>query len=341
MPEGEPFPDDAPVAAYLSDEPELDENPFLPGASDRISPAKTFVGMVLNQGINEGANNVYFMPLRGEYKMFFSIGGINYEMLPPPRCLSDTIGEELERIFGKVEEHVSKKRVLRRQEEPIITKRMSPGDIARKYFNFTRGSATLTLTKMDASYGAQCRVKIFYNEHGQEEFQDGSSEVQDLLKTSENGGLILIASTPDNGRTSTAHKLIRLLSGREKRIITIGGEPYPTAIHAESVETRQLEQFNPDMVYFDNIKPVIEQGILYALNGKIIIGSVIAPCAAAARDYLIGHGTDKDKLEKCLKGTIGVRLERQKDDCSDGCEACRGTGYLGRKAIYEIRPSAR
>ena len=335
---------------------------------DMKNPVKRLLNLFIVQAIRDGASDMYVEDFGQELKVRYKIDGVLYEMVPPPRDVGEMLGDELERLFGRLREEygtegrlrwLRRKKVTRRErlmeygENPMIEATL-PGV----------GDVVLSLSKMQSESGDQYRLKIFRRKYQGSVFADaGKSEgviEQRLLQ--DGGGLVLVTGLPGHGKTTTAHDMLYLKSRPDKMLVAVGGEPPAEGIHHIDKDLRHaepedvataIESYNADMVYLDDMSRPGMVGLaidLASRMGKTVIGGLDADDLVQGAEYLVRVGVGRQRLAGVLRGGTGQRLFRRiHQDCRTkagfsafqqfrgrGCGGCNNTGFKGRIPAMQV-----
>jgi type II secretory ATPase GspE/PulE/Tfp pilus assembly ATPase PilB-like protein len=175
-----------------------------------------------------------------------------------------------------------------------------------------------------------------------------------LLQTS---GAVLIVGPAGSGKTTTAYAVIREIaarSGGARSIATLedpvevvlpGVTQSQVAPHAGfDLQTglRALVRQDPEVILVGEIRDAETARIAYqaALTGQLVVTTFHAGDTATAIARLIDMGVPPYVLRGATRAIVAQRLVRRLCECSSpeqtsGCDACRQTGYRGRRVIAE------
>ncbi|MBX3732951.1 MAG: Flp pilus assembly complex ATPase component TadA [Verrucomicrobiae bacterium] len=105
---------------------------------------------------------------------------------------------------------------------------------------------------------------------------------------------------------------------------------------------RSLLRQDPDVILIGEIRDTETARIAVqaALTGHLVLATLHTNSALAAVPRLIDMGVEPYLLAAVLRGILAQRLARRLCDAcdgdDDGCEACHGSGYVGRVAVGEL-----
>lgn len=170
-----------------------------------------------------------------------------------------------------------------------------------------------------------------------------------LNKTS---GLILVTGPTGSGKTTTLYACLNLKAKEPISIITLE-DPIEYEIeglrqvhikHNHGVTfasgLRASLRQDPDVIMVGEIRDgeTARIAIHTALTGHLVFSTLHTNTAIEAIPRLIDMGIDHYLLASTLKLIISQRLVRTicRECFSQGCDACRGSGYSGRIVISEM-----
>lgn len=202
-----------------------------------------------------------------------------------------------------------------------------------------------------------------------------SSSFEAHLKASQ--GLILVCGPTGCGKSTTLCTALGELPKEQKNIVSIE-DPIEyhlpgisqTAVHPFiglnfASGLRHLLRQDPDVIFIGELRDqeTAQIALRAALTGHLILSTLHAARAPLAVARLFDLGAQPSVVANCLKGILAQRLVRTL--CSNcrierfalpeearqfnldpngkvydgaGCEYCRGTGYRGRRALFEWLP---
>jgi type IV pilus assembly protein PilB len=329
------------------------------------NPVKRLVNMVLLEAIRNRASDVHFEPFETEFKMRYRIDGVLYEMLPPPKSIAVAIASRIKVMAnldiaerrlpqdGRIELVVDGQpvdlrvavlptmfgesvvlRVLDRSNVSLDLDRIGLREddlrVTRQLINRPNGIVVVT---GPTGSGKTTTLYSALNE---------LNDVSTKILTSEDpveydiDGLIQVQINSDIGLTFV--RCLRHFLRQDPDIILIG--------EMRDLETAQI-------------------AVQSSLTGHLVFSTLHTNDAPSSVARLLDLGLEPFLITATLEGIVGQRLVRTictrcKEEFKPteeilievglkpevlkdrtffhgvGCEYCRGTGYSGRQAIFEI-----
>jgi general secretion pathway protein E len=188
-------------------------------------------------------------------------------------------------------------------------------------------------------------------------------------------GLILVTGPTGSGKTTTLYSSLTTLATKEKNITTIE-DPIefitdefnqiavqPAVEMTFSNSLKYILRQDPDIIMVGEIrdKETARSAMRCALTGHLVLSTLHTNDSASAAIRLIDMGVEPYLLSTTLVAVIAQRLVRKVcDSCAieytpsdsirasigleagitlrkgEGCRNCRGTGYRGRMAVFEV-----
>lgn len=177
-------------------------------------------------------------------------------------------------------------------------------------------------------------------------------------------GLILTTGPTGSGKTTTLHRLLALRADGTDKVITVEDPveftvPGVTQVPVHEVAgvtfhsvLRSVLRQDPDVVMVGEMRDAETARIAVraALTGHLVLSTLHTNDAASAIPRLRDLGVEDYLLAATLRGIVAQRLVRALcPDCraprrrpdagpwqAVGCDHCRGTGYRGRVALFEL-----
>jgi type II secretory ATPase GspE/PulE/Tfp pilus assembly ATPase PilB-like protein len=154
--------------------------------------------------------------------------------------------------------------------------------------------------------------------------------------------VILIAGGVKSGRTTTLYSLRQELAAGRAVADVARDEYFPCV---EGVDARNVSSLDADVVVVNDLDtPAVAQlAFQAAQGGRLVLASIFADDVGVAIARLVDDlGVSHHVLGACLRAVSAQRLCRRLcSACPAGapsadCARCKGTGYKGRLALYEV-----
>jgi len=189
-------------------------------------------------------------------------------------------------------------------------------------------------------------------------------------------GIILVTGPTGSGKTTTLYAALQAILGTELKIITVEDpvEYHIQGINQIQVAPkvgltfaaglRAILRHDPDVVMIGEIRDTetAQAAIQAALTGHLVLSTLHTNDACSAATRLMDMGIEPFLVSSTLNAAMAQRLVRSIcKECKEeyepnrdelppdfelapgaklyrgaGCRACRGTGYRGRKGLYEL-----
>ncbi len=188
------------------------------------------------------------------------------------------------------------------------------------------------------------------------------------------GGLVLVTGPTGSGKTTTLHAALATLNTAAVKIVTVedpieyridGVTQVPVNTRAGmsfASALRSILRHDPDIIMVGELRDAETATIAIqaALTGHLVLSTLHTTDAVGAVTRLLDMGVEPYLVAATLQGALAQRLVRVLcDSCADvreptalelrqwtervarpraarGCDACAGTGYRGRRGMYEL-----
>lgn len=180
-------------------------------------------------------------------------------------------------------------------------------------------------------------------------------------------GMVLISGPTGSGKSTTLYASLRRLNKDSRNILTVEDPVEYTIDGINQVQVKEeigltfseaLRAFlrqDPDIIMVGEIRDseTAQIAVRSALTGHLVLSTIHTNSATACISRLEEMGMDRYLLADTISLMASQRLVRllcpkckkekilpdgSKRYIATGCPHCHGTGYYGRKAIYEIVP---
>jgi len=198
------------------------------------------------------------------------------------------------------------------------------------------------------------------------------SQVEQLIART--GGLLLVTGPTGSGKTTTLYAALARLNTAAVKIVTVedpieyridGVTQVPVNVRAGmgfAAALRSILRHDPDIIMVGELRDAETATIAIqaALTGHLVLSTLHTTDAVGAVTRLVDMGVEPYLVAATLQGAVAQRLVRvlctacsvPRDSTvaerirwgaslaqprqARGCEACAGSGYRGRRGIYEL-----
>jgi len=309
-----------------------------------VSPVVRLVNSTLYDGLRGGASDIHLEATADGLSIRFRIDGVLVEM-----------GE----IKGRAtaEQAVSRLKVLA---DLDIAESRIPQD-GRFKARIGEREVDFRVSVMPSLHGEDAVLRILDRQHLTADLEALSLEslgfdaatrahLRQLVRRPH--GMVLVTGPTGSGKTTTLYAALREIHDRRDKIVTIE-DPVEYQLHGVlqipvnekkgltfARGLRSILRHDPDRIMVGEIRDAETAAIAVqaALTGHLVLTTVHANSVFDVLQRFTHMGVDAYALASALAGIVGQRLLRLTcQACAgNGCDACRGTGYRGRRAVAEI-----
>ena len=306
----------------------------IPPASELASrePEEKLLALVLLQAVQDRADEIRLEPLGealgpGGYGIRYTIGGVLYEMVPPPRSVALAM--------------------IRRIKEAAHVDTEPGSDRQFGVTSLSIGDRTIDVHAHFHPTPAGDIVSLKLVEHARFRHQLGEiAAPREQMLTAQamaRRGLVLIASPPRNGRTATLLSLLRPRSQPPNRtVLCTEGAAYGDDLVYVSVHPYQPNEPLPQvlsslvrdyhLIGVDH--PLVEDHLVQlvdlASRGALVVATISGASPASTIARLLAAGVDRHLLAETLQCVITPRLLPRL------CERCRRPDDLASEALQNL-----
>lgn len=330
------------------------------GAGDQ--PVVQFVKSLIVQAVNSRASDILLQPKNDIAELRFRIDGVLYNIDPPPKAMLAAINTRIKILAGL---DIAERR-LPQDGRFKVSFGNSEVDIRVSSFPTIYGeSVVMRVLKTDAPLLGLEQLGLY---------PDDLVKFRSVLNHSY--GLILVTGPTGSGKTTTLYTSLNEIKSNEKNIVTLEDPveyrlPFiqqsqinPTIGFDFARGLRSLLRQDPDVMMVGEIRDreTAEIAIHAALTGHLVFSTLHTNDAAGAAIRLIKMGVEPFLITSSLLGVVAQRLIRTIcPECKNsypadqdiknrlgingeittffrgaGCPKCMGSGYHGRKGIFEV-----
>ena len=323
------------------------------------APVIRLVNMIISRAAESGASDIHIEPFEDKVRVRYRVDGVLREVDTLPRQLLPAVVSRI-KIMSRLD--IANRRTP--QDGRIKTKVAGRELDIRVATLPTIYGEQVVMRLLDKEKEDWDIDKIGLSDEDKKVFLD-------LISASH--GMILVTGPTGSGKTTTLYSALKKLNRPGVKIITIEDpveyvlpgvvqiQVNPQAGLTFSTGLRSIVRQDPDIIMVGEIRDreTADIAIHAALTGHLVLSTLHTNDAASAPTRLIDMGMEDFLVASALIGVVAQRLVRVicpncreetevPEDLAErfgiegkvfrgrGCDSCRGTGYAGRTAIYEI-----
>jgi type IV pilus assembly protein PilB len=329
------------------------------------APIVKFVGLVLQQAIQDRASDIHFEPFETDFRIRYRVDGALYEMAPPPKHLALPV--------------ISRLKVMANLN---ISERRLPQD-GRISMTIANRQVDLRMSTLPTQFGESVVLRVLDRSAVNLEVEslgfpkyiyDFVTEV--ILRPN---GIFVVTGPTGCGKTTTLYSCLRRVNAIDSKLLT-AEDPVEYDIEGimqvainDSVgmtfgkALRSFLRQDPDIIMVGEMRDLetAQISIQASLTGHLVLSTLHTNDAPGAVTRLVDMGVEPFLISSTLMAVLGQRLvrtickncrtpfeptEKQLEmlnlsphDLGDkvfhygrGCSTCNDTGYKGRKGIFEL-----
>ena len=325
------------------------------------APVVKMVNLIIMQAVKERASDIHIEPEESIVRVRFRIDGILREVLTPPKNLQNIIASRI-KILSNMDIAESRK-----PQDGRIRLKMDNKSLDVRVSSFpTIHGENIVMRLLDKT-----SVVLGLKDLG---FVGRDLQVFDKL-IRQPYGIILVTGPTGSGKTTTLYSALSTINSLKINIITVE-DPVEyelplirqTQVNAKAGLTfanalRTILRQDPDVVMVGEVrdKETADIAIQASLTGHLVFSTLHTNDAPSSITRLIDMGVEPFLISSSVIGILAQRLVRiickkckEKDTPDDavlkelglkkgdsfykgkGCEACKGSGYVGRIGIFEM-----
>jgi general secretion pathway protein E len=326
------------------------------------APIIRLLNALFQQAVKDRASDIHVEPYEKELDVRMRIDGILHRVLTPPKIIQDSL---ISRIKIMASLDIAEKRL---PQDGRIRLLIGGKDIdIRVSIIPTTFGERAVLRLLDRSHGLIGLGEIGLEGPGGKRFEEC------LSRTS---GIILVTGPTGSGKTTTLYAALNRIHTVEKNIITVEDpveyqlkgvgqiQVNPRIGLTFASGLRSILRQDPDVIMVGEIRDIetAEIAIQASLTGHLVLSTLHTNDAASAITRLIDMGIEPFLISSSVVAVVAQRLVRTIcPSCrlayqppepekayfptpvstlyrGKGCDVCRGSGYFGRKGIFEMLP---
>ena len=329
------------------------------------APIVKFVDLVMTQAIKERASDIHFEPFEHEFKIRYRVDGSLYEMAPPPVHLATSV---ISRIKVMSSMNIAERRIP--QDGRIMTSVNGQAIDMRVSSLPTQHGESVVLRVLDRSSVNLDLEHLGMTPYLFEYITDTINKPNGIfIVTGPTGAGKTTTLYACLRRINTVDtKLITAEDPVEYELDGIMQVPINDAVGLTFARAlRAFLRQDPDRIMVGEMrdKETAQIAIQASLTGHLVLSTLHTNDAAGAVTRLVDMGVEPFLVAATLEGVLAQRLLRtvckncrtpyepslsilnqlnlSQSDIGDkhfytgnGCEKCGGSGYKGRKGLYEL-----
>jgi len=329
------------------------------------NPIRRLVNMVLLQAIRDRASDIHFEPFEKEFKIRYRIDGLLYEMVPPPKSIAMAIASRI-KVMANLD--IAERRLPQDGRIELLINNQ-PIDLRVSVLPTMFGESVV-LRVLDRSQVSLDLEQLGFREEELQLFRRLIHRPNGIcLVTGPTGSgktTTLYAALSELNDVS-----VKILTTEDPVEYDIDGliqvqiDPAIGLTFARCL--RHFLRQDPDIILVGEIRDLetAEIAVQASLTGHMVFSTLHTNDAPSAIARLLDLGLEPYLITATLEGVVGQRLVRticprckepytpteevllemqlSPEDVEGktfyrgrGCDYCRGTGYSGRTAIFEI-----
>jgi len=327
-------------------------------------PVIRLVNQMLSRALESRASDIHIEPFENQLKVRYRIDGILHEVDPPPRQLKAAI---ISRIKILAQLNIAERRL---PQDGRIKVKIAGKDVDLRIATIpTLYGESVVIRLLERSQIFADLESLGFPPAILQHFYEMISKPH---------GMVLVTGPTGSGKTTTLYGALQKINDPGKKIITIedpveyqlGGvnqiqvKPQIGLTFANGL--RSIVRQDPDIIMVGEIRDfeTAEIAVQAALTGHLVFSTLHTNDAAGAISRLLEMGVQDYLLGSSVLGVLAQRLVRRLcPNCRKeipfkglkvegfngnppatiwepgGCDACSGTGYLGRIGIFELLPA--
>jgi type II secretory ATPase GspE/PulE/Tfp pilus assembly ATPase PilB-like protein len=322
------------------------------------SPSVTILDNILNQAVLVNASDVHLEPLACGLRVRYRRDGLLED-------ICSIMAREAQRILTRI-------KVLAKLD---IAEKRIPQD-GKFYFTTNRGEIDIRISTFPTYYGEKIVMRLLDQAQGIRSLADLGflDDMFNAMTTAMQRpqGFFMVTGPTGSGKTTTLYALLSCLTSSERNVVTLEDPieytiPGTTQGHVRpdigfdfATGIRAILRQDPDIILVGEMRDAetVRAALRAALTGHLVLSSLHTTDAVGAITRLLDMDVKSFLLSSVVTGVLAQRLVRKicnqcrtevpshevrcfdenivKRYHGEGCEACHGSGYRGRTAIFEL-----
>jgi general secretion pathway protein E len=313
----------------------------------RQTPVIRLVNMILFEALRRRASDIHVHPQETRLIIRFRIDGMLIDSFTPPLALAPAISSRL-KVMTELD----------------IANRHSPQD-GHTTVRIGSHKIDIRLSVIPTIFGERIVLRLLDQSQTQLSLDQvgmaPAMQEEFVRLIAKSNGIILVTGPTGSGKTTTLYAGLGKIDRASRNVMTIED---PVEYHLEGISQmqvnpkrgvtfatglRSLLRQDPDVILVGEIRDseTAELAIQASLTGHLVLATLHTNDAPSAIPRLIDIGVEPYLVTSSLLAVLAQRLLRRVctqcggaglSGVQERCEACFGTGYKGRLAVYEIMP---
>ncbi len=311
----------------------------------RQGPVIRLVNMILFEALRRRASDVHIHPMEQKLVIRFRIDGMLVDAFSPPLSLAPAISSRM-KVMTELD----------------IANRHSPQD-GHTSVRVGSRKVDIRFSCIPTVYGERLVLRLLDQSSTQLSLdeigmtRDMQAQLMDLVERP--NGIILVTGPTGSGKTTTLYAALSRVDRASRNVMTIED---PVEYHLDGISQMQVNpkrgvtfatglrallRQDPDVILVGEIRDAetAQLAIQASLTGHLVLATLHTNDAPSAVPRLVDIGIEPYLITSSLLAVVAQRLVRRTCSTCNGsgvspsggrCEACFGTGYKGRLAVYEI-----
>ncbi|MBN1866344.1 type IV-A pilus assembly ATPase PilB [Candidatus Sumerlaeota bacterium] len=326
------------------------------------APVIRLVNVIIQEAIQDAASDIHVEPYEKTLRLRYRIDGVLQERPSPPKKFQNAI---LSRIKILSEMDIAERRM---PQDGRFKVRLENKDIDFRVSSIPMPNGEKIVIRILDQSNLRLDLKdLGFTQEELDRFE---------LQIHKPWGMILVTGPTGSGKSTTLYSALSTINTPTKNIITIEEPIEYQLYGINQVQAREdigltfaegLRAFlrqDPDIIMVGEIRDTetVEVAIKAALTGHLVFSTLHTNDAPSSVTRLVNMGVEPFLVTASLNMLVAQRLVRRickhcrdkfsppADICErigmedsdieffrgQGCNECRGTGYRGRVALYEI-----
>lgn len=326
------------------------------------APVIRLINAILFEAIKEKASDIHIEPLEKRLSVRFRVDGVLRDVLEPKRALAAMLVSRI-KVMARLD--IAERRI---PQDGRVSLRVGGMEIDVRVSTIpSQYGERVVLRLLDRS-----STRLGLGALGMSE-SDHDRLVRLLGRPD---GLLLVTGPTGSGKTTTLYGALDHLNDKTRNIMTVEDpveytldgigqtQVNPKADLTFAKGLRAILRQDPDVIMIGEIRDreTAQIAVESAMTGHFVLSTLHTNTATSAVTRLVDMGVERFLLAPMLRGVIAQRLVRRlcpschrQSEASEhdrklvsgltvgcrvyrpvGCDHCRGHGFRGRTAIYEI-----